>query len=449
MASSWNVTGPSQSIPSQSERALDLLRRLDDLAARVGVLDPQQALAAATAREQPVEEERVHAADVEETRRRRRHADADAHAGDRSQAAACPRGGTPSSVALLFGAHVSTAGGISTAIDRARSSAATPSRCSRRARRCGSRRSHARGARAVPHAASRRRAIRSVVCHALYLVNLASTDRAIRKKSVTALRASLETAAAIGADGVIFHVGSHLGHRARRLAPADRAAAPRAPRADDGRPLAPARELGRRRRHDRPLGRRARRDRRPKLDHHPRLGVCLDSCHWWVSGVDVTDPDALDDGARASSTSADRASTASAASTSTTRRSASARTATGTRRSASGRSATGWRRSSPTPRSRSSRRSSRPRGPDGTYVGELALLKELHRKGMRRRRRSRQRRRQSWAREPRWCLPHVDRSRLLQSGGYSTVAKTRKLGLASGSSWNSGLRHPSSSPRCS
>ena len=31
------------------------------------------------------------------------------------------------------------------------------------------------------------------------------------------------------------------------------------------------------------------------LDGHPRLGVCLDSCHWWVSGVDVTDPAALDD----------------------------------------------------------------------------------------------------------------------------------------------------------
>jgi len=30
------------------------------------------------------------------------------------------------------------------------------------------------------------------------------------------------------------------------------------------------------------------------LDHHPRLGVCLDSCHLFASGYDVTDPDALD-----------------------------------------------------------------------------------------------------------------------------------------------------------
>jgi deoxyribonuclease-4 len=27
---------------------------------------------------------------------------------------------------------------------------------------------------------------------------------------------------------------------------------------------------------------------------HPRLGLCLDSCHLWVSGLDVTDRDELD-----------------------------------------------------------------------------------------------------------------------------------------------------------
>ena len=63
------------------ERALDLLDRFGDLAARVSVLDPQQALAAATAREEPVEEEGANAADVEEPGRARGHADANAHAG--------------------------------------------------------------------------------------------------------------------------------------------------------------------------------------------------------------------------------------------------------------------------------------------------------------------------------------------------------------------------------
>jgi deoxyribonuclease IV len=31
-----------------------------------------------------------------------------------------------------------------------------------------------------------------------------------------------------------------------------------------------------------------------RLDRHPRLGVCLDSCHLYVSGVDVTDRSQLD-----------------------------------------------------------------------------------------------------------------------------------------------------------
>jgi deoxyribonuclease IV len=32
-----------------------------------------------------------------------------------------------------------------------------------------------------------------------------------------------------------------------------------------------------------------------RLDGHPRLGVCLDSCHLYVSGCDVTDEAALDE----------------------------------------------------------------------------------------------------------------------------------------------------------
>src|SRR5206468_4552435 len=46
----------------------------------------------------------------------------------------------------------------------------------------------------------------------LYLVNLASRDDDVRAKSRRSLRATLETAQGIGADAVVFHVGSHLGY---------------------------------------------------------------------------------------------------------------------------------------------------------------------------------------------------------------------------------------------
>ena len=50
-----------------AERVLDLVGRLGDLAARVGVLDPQPELAALVAREEPVEERRPDVADAART----------------------------------------------------------------------------------------------------------------------------------------------------------------------------------------------------------------------------------------------------------------------------------------------------------------------------------------------------------------------------------------------
>src|SRR4051794_40904835 len=53
--------------------------------------------------------------------------------------------------------------------------------------------------------------IGGVLCHALYLCNLASPDDTLYEKSVLAMGNTLEVACGIGADGAVFHVGSHLG----------------------------------------------------------------------------------------------------------------------------------------------------------------------------------------------------------------------------------------------
>jgi hypothetical protein len=50
-----------------------------------------------------------------------------------------------------------------------------------------------------------------VLVHALYLVNLAAPDKAIYSKSVDTMRSTVDAACAIEADGVVFHIGSHLG----------------------------------------------------------------------------------------------------------------------------------------------------------------------------------------------------------------------------------------------
>ena len=194
---------------------------------------------------------------------------------------------------MLFGAHVSSSGGISNAIDRAEELGCDAVQVFTQSPRMWRPTSH------KPEEVARfreRRAeagICAVVCHALYLVNLASPDPVIYGKSVAAMRASLEAAAAIGAEAVIFHVGSHLGSGfeagLERVVPAlqellelttddlwllmeNSAGAGGTIGRSTGELAALCEALGR----------------------HPRLGVCLDSCHWYVSGIDVSDPGLLD-----------------------------------------------------------------------------------------------------------------------------------------------------------
>jgi deoxyribonuclease-4 len=124
-------------------------------------------------------------------------------------------------------------------------------------------------------------------------VNLAGNDRELHEKSVTAMRASLETAAAIGAEGVVFHVGSHLGEGLEagyeRATPALRELLELT---DDRLWLLLENSAGAGGTVGRSTDELATLFER--LDRHERLGICLDSCHWWVSGIDVTDPEALD-----------------------------------------------------------------------------------------------------------------------------------------------------------
>ncbi|MBA3376882.1 MAG: deoxyribonuclease IV [Actinobacteria bacterium] len=195
---------------------------------------------------------------------------------------------------MLFGAHVSAAGGISNAIDRIEAIGGNAVQVFTQSPRMWKPTQHA--PEELEHFRVRRREarVRHVSCHALYLVNLASRDKEIRSKSFDALRATMETAQDIGADAVVFHVGSHLGYgfddAVKVVAPALRELLELT--TDDlwvclenaagaggtiGRSVAELAVLC------------------DALDGHPRLGVCLDSCHWWASGIDVTDAEALEE----------------------------------------------------------------------------------------------------------------------------------------------------------
>jgi deoxyribonuclease-4 len=194
---------------------------------------------------------------------------------------------------VLYGAHVSSAGGISTAIDRAAELGCDAVQIFTQSPRMWRPTEHSEEQVARFRARRDEARIKGVVCHALYLVNLAGTDRELHRKSVTAMRASMETAAAIGAEGVVFHVGSHLGKGLpagyRRAVPALRELLELT---DERLWLVLENSAGAGGTIGRSVDELAALFDR--LDRHERLGICLDSCHWWVSGVDVTDPEALD-----------------------------------------------------------------------------------------------------------------------------------------------------------
>jgi deoxyribonuclease-4 len=135
--------------------------------------------------------------------------------------------------------------------------------------------------------------IGAVLAHAVYLINLASPEDELYEKSVATLVETMRVACAIEADGVVIHVGSHLG--AGFDAGLERAA-PGIERAlehcSDTTWLLLENSAGT----GGTIGRSvdelaALYDR---LGAHSRLGICLDSCHLWVSGVDVTDQAVLD-----------------------------------------------------------------------------------------------------------------------------------------------------------
>jgi deoxyribonuclease-4 len=194
---------------------------------------------------------------------------------------------------MEFGAHVSSSGGIDTAIDRIAAIGGDCAQVFTQSPRMWRPTNH------KPEAIERfklRRAeagVGGVVCHALYLCNLATVNDEIYEKSVATMCATVDVASSIEADGVIFHVGSHLGAgldagMARVVAALEQILE----RCVGETWLLMENSAGAGGTIGRSLDELAALVE--ALDAHPRLGLCLDSCHLYVSGVDVTDPAAVD-----------------------------------------------------------------------------------------------------------------------------------------------------------
>jgi len=193
---------------------------------------------------------------------------------------------------MQVGAHISSSGGIDKAIDRAVEMGADSVQVFTQSPRTWRPTNH------DPASFERFREKRAeadiggVLCHALYLCNLAAPDDTVYEKSVQAIGNTMQVACAIGADGVVFHVGSHLGSGEAGLERVLPAMEVVLELCSDETWLLMENSAGAGGTIGRSIEELATLHER--LDRHPRLGICLDSCHLWVSGVDVTDPAALD-----------------------------------------------------------------------------------------------------------------------------------------------------------
>jgi len=188
---------------------------------------------------------------------------------------------------LLLGAHVSTQGGVANAPARGRAIGATAIQVFTKTPNQWRERSIEGPAARAFRDALDEHGIRAVVSHDSYLINLASPDPALRRRSEAAFVAELRRCAMLGIPYVVSHPGNFLDDRAaglRRNADAYAACLAAVPgrvrvaietTAGSGTALGSTFE-----------------ELRDLADLMPcaarrRVAFCADTCHLWASGYDL------------------------------------------------------------------------------------------------------------------------------------------------------------------
>lgn len=192
---------------------------------------------------------------------------------------------------MLIGAHVSPAGGPANAVARGVEKGCRAIQIFNQNPRAWKPTVYGDEQVAAFRAAMDGSEVDALLIHAVYLLNCASDDTDIRAKSLASLTASLRAGAALGAHAVVLHPGSA---KAGEVGPAiERAGATirEALAESDGCPLHLENTAGA----GGTLGRSF--DELAALMEAAggdgRLGVCLDSCHMYASGLDIRTAEGL------------------------------------------------------------------------------------------------------------------------------------------------------------
>lgn len=187
---------------------------------------------------------------------------------------------------MRIGAHVSTAGGISKAVDRGQELGCETIQIFGSAPQSWA----FKHAPEEEVAAFRRRLAETgmgpVFLHAIYLINLGNADPANVSKGVQSLVNYLTLAASIGAAGVVFHPGSHKGVGYEAILPQVVAALRQVLEKAPAGPVLAVENMAGMGQH---IG--AKFDELGRIlreVNSPRLKVCLDTQHTFAAGYDLT-----------------------------------------------------------------------------------------------------------------------------------------------------------------
>lgn len=195
---------------------------------------------------------------------------------------------------LLLGAHISIAGGLHLALERARALRCTAVQIFTHSRAQWRMRPLPAAEITRFHGTHDALGPFALAAHSTYLVNLAATDRALRERSIRTVAAEVRRCAALGVPWLVMHPGSHGGAGAARGLARVSAALDRVHAATRGAPVRIALEvtagqgtsLGWRFEEiDAILG---------ALADPARAGVCFDTAHAFAAGYDLRTPAAYD-----------------------------------------------------------------------------------------------------------------------------------------------------------
>jgi deoxyribonuclease IV len=192
---------------------------------------------------------------------------------------------------MLIGAHVSSGGGLDRAVERGEALGAESIQIFNQSPRMWRPTKYTEENFAAFRERLATSPVESAYIHAVYLINVASNDREVCRKSLESLTHALAVGDAIGAGGVIVHPGSGKGQKPeptfKRLGRAVKEALARTDRC----PLLFENTAGA----GFTIGRTFEELARviEVSGSGKRLGACLDSCHLLASGYEVRDADAL------------------------------------------------------------------------------------------------------------------------------------------------------------